>query len=291
MQTFLFSSRSTASGNGMGTAGRKLPYKTCASRAPWRSPVGRATEVALRETRSGSGRPAEGGRRRFPVRRTIEVVLSLEERRQALWLPRRALERALGPSPDEDPAGPFEREPLPPVFDEKRGAFVTLRRFPGEQLRGCIGYPLPVLPLRTALARAAVAAGLEDPRFAPVRVAELSRLAIEVSVLTVPVPVHVTVPAQRVAAVRVGRDGLIVDGFGASGLLLPQVAPEQGWTAEEFLAGTCEKAGLPRSAWRDPRVVVRRFEAEVFRERSPGGEPMAEGPEVTMSDEPSAPRT
>jgi len=218
-------------------------------------------------------------------------VLTLEERRQALRLPRRALERALGPSPDDDPAGPFEREPLPPVFDEKRGAFVTLRRFPGDQLRGCIGYPLPILPLRTALARAAVAAGLEDPRFAPVRAGELSRLAIEVSVLTVPWIVPATVPEQRLAAVQVGRDGLIVEGFGTSGLLLPQVAPEQGWTAEEFLAGTCEKAGLPRHAWRDPRVVVRRFEAEVFRERSPGGEPESEGSPVRASDGPSAPRT
>jgi uncharacterized protein len=218
-------------------------------------------------------------------------VLSLEERRQALRLPRRALEQALGPSPGDDPAGLFDGELLPPVFDEMRGAFVTLRRFPGDQLRGCIGYPLPVLPLRTALARAAVAAGLEDPRFAPVRAAELSRLAIEVSVLTVPVPVPAAAPAQRVAAIRVGRDGLIVEGFGASGLLLPQVAPEQGWTAEEFLAGTCEKAGLPRYAWRDPRVVVRRFEAEVFRERSPGGDVVAEGSDVTPSDGSSARRT
>jgi uncharacterized protein len=218
-------------------------------------------------------------------------VLSLEERRQALRLPRRALERALGPSPDDDPAGPFEGERLPPVFDEKRGAFVTLRRFPGDQLRGCIGYPLPVLPLRTALARAAVAAALEDPRFVQVRAAELPRLAIEVSVLTVPVSLNGVAPEQRVEAVQVGRDGLIVEGFGTSGLLLPQVAEEQRWTAEELLNGTCEKAGLPRHAWRDPRVAVRRFEAEVFRERSPGGELAVEGPEVRTNGGPSAPRT
>jgi uncharacterized protein len=218
-------------------------------------------------------------------------VLSFEERRTALKLSRRALEQALGPSPDHDPAAPFEHELLPAVFDEKRGVFVTLRRFPGDQLRGCIGYPMPVLPLRIALARAAVAAALEDPRFARVQAPELSELSIETSVLTVPVVVQAPEPVQRARSVLVGRDGLIVDGFGTSGLLLPQVAPEQGWTAEEFLAGTCEKAGLPRHAWRDPRVTVRRFEAEVFRERSPGGEILPEGSEVNEGDEASAPRT
>jgi uncharacterized protein len=218
-------------------------------------------------------------------------VLSFEERRTALQLARRALEQALGPSPDPDPAAPFERERLPPVFDEKRGVFVTLRRFPGDELRGCIGYPLPVLLLRTALARAAVAAALEDPRFARVRALELSKLSIETSVLTAPVVVPAHEPAQRVRSVRVGRDGLIVDGFGTSGLLLPQVALEQGWTAEEFLNGTSEKAGLPRHAWRDSRVTVRRFEAEVFRERSPGGEPLSEGSDVRQDGEASAPRT
>jgi uncharacterized protein len=203
-------------------------------------------------------------------------VLSDEERRHALAIARRAIARALGPEPAADPAAPFRRENLPPVFDEHRGVFVTLKRYPTLDLRGCIGYALPVLPLRSGLARAAVAAAVEDPRFRPVRSEELPRLAIEVSVLTVPTPIRAARSAELVNAVRVGRDGLIVDGFGASGLLLPQVGPEQGWSSEELLDGTCEKAGLPPGAWRDPRVTVRRFEAEVFREEEPGGFPVAE---------------
>lgn len=218
-------------------------------------------------------------------------MLSSEERQWALTLPRRAIERALGPDAATDPARPFEREELPRVFDERRGVFVTLTRYPSHALRGCIGYPRPVLALRRALPRAAVAAAVEDPRFPPVRPEELSRLAIEVSVLTVPVPIRARRPEELLAAVQVGRDGLIVEGWGTSGLLLPQVAAEEGWSAEEFLEGTCTKAGLPETAWRDPRVTVRRFEAEVVREVAPGEIPGAGPAPLSAPAGPPAPRS
>ncbi len=195
-------------------------------------------------------------------------MLSAEEGTQAVRLARESVAGRLGAA---RPAGARTVEPLPPVFRESRGAFVTLRRYPNGELRGCIGFPLPVLPLERAVAEAAVSAATDDPRFPPVRAGELDELTVEVSVLTVPQPLAAARAEDRVREVRVGRDGLIVDGFGTSGLLLPQVAPEQGWDAEELLDGTCEKAGLPPRAWRDARVRVRRFEAEVFSEQSPGG--------------------
>jgi AMMECR1 domain-containing protein len=49
------------------------------------------------------------------------------------------------------------------------------------------------------------------------------------------------------------------------GLLLPQVATEWGWTAEQFLRQTCVKAGLPADASQHG-AEVSRFEAEVFAE-------------------------
>lgn len=196
-------------------------------------------------------------------------MLSADDGARAVRLARAALVAALGASGAPEGTAPPE---LPAVFAEPRGAFVTLRRYPDGGLRGCIGFPLPVLPLGRAVREAAVAAATEDPRFPRVAASELRTLTIEVSALTVPVPIAATRPEEIVREVRVGRDGLIVDGYGRSGLLLPQVAPEQGWSAEELLDGTCEKAGLPPRAWRDPRVQVRRFEAEVFSEQRPGGE-------------------
>ena len=217
-------------------------------------------------------------------------VLATEDGVTAVRLARRALEASLAPHPTEDPATTVQKERLPPVFDEPRGVFVTLKRFPGGALRGCIGYPLPVLPLRSALVGAAVSAALEDYRFRPVAASELPRLSIEVSVLTPPVPLTFSTPEEALRAVKVGRDGLIVDGFGSSGLLLPQVAPEEGWSAEELLNGTCEKAGLPPRSWQDPRVRVRRFEAEIFREVAPGGDVVREAPAGATSGGPPARR-
>jgi uncharacterized protein (TIGR00296 family) len=194
-------------------------------------------------------------------------MLSEEDGTRAVRLARESVGRALGATHGASAA---EIE-LPPLFREPRGTFVTLRRHPGGALRGCIGFPLPVLTLERAIRQAAVSAATEDPRFPPVRVAELGGLTVEVSVLTVPVPIRAARPEEFVREVKVGRDGLIVQGYGTSGLLLPQVAPEQGWSSEELLDGTCEKAGLPAGAWRDPKVSVRRFEAEVFAEQTPGG--------------------
>ncbi|HEV2317682.1 MAG TPA: TIGR00296 family protein [Thermoplasmata archaeon] len=188
---------------------------------------------------------------------------------EAVRLARRTVERIVGaPGEARAVADPHD---LPPEFDERRGVFVTLEQFPSGDLRGCVGFPVPVLPLREGIPQAAIAAAREDPRFPPVTARELPRLTVEVSLLSVPEPVAAADRDRLPEMIRVGRDGLIVDGFGSSGLLLPQVAPDQGWNARQFLEGTCEKAGLPPDAWRSPEVRIRRFESDVYGERTPRG--------------------
>jgi AmmeMemoRadiSam system protein B/AmmeMemoRadiSam system protein A len=142
-------------------------------------------------------------------------------------------------------------------FLEPRGVFVTLTK--GGDLRGCIGFIEPVAPLGQAVIRAAVYAATEDPRFPPVRPAELKDLKVEISVLT---PVReITDPRQ----VTVGRHGLIVARGGLKGVLLPQVPVENKWDRKTFLEQASLKAGLPPDAWRQgAKLYV--FEAIVFRE-------------------------
>jgi len=169
---------------------------------------------------------------------------------------------------------------LPAIWQEHRGVFVTLRRYPSSELRGCIGFPRPTRPLIEALREAAVAAALDDPRFPPVRPHELGRLTVEVSILTVPEPIGGATPAARLAQVRTGVDGLILERDHRSGLLLPQVAVEQRWGPEAFLRGVSEKAGFAPTAWAEPETRLYRFQALIASERSPEGEVTVTAPEA-----------
>jgi uncharacterized protein len=154
---------------------------------------------------------------------------------------------------------------LTPVFDEKRGVFVTLTK--KGSLRGCIGFPYPVMPLGEAIVHAAGAAALEDPRFPPITKDELAAISLEVTILTVPEPLEGE-PAKRPEQVIVGKHGLIVRGMGTSGLLLPQVATEYDWDAKTFLDHTCMKAGLSERCWTSKNVEILTFEGQIFSEHT-----------------------
>ena len=108
----------------------------------------------------------------------------------------------------------------------------------------------------------AVSAALEDPRFPPVLPEELSHLSIEISVLSEPELLADPDPTR----IRPGQDGVLVRRGWRQGLLLPQVATEQGWGANELLAGVCRKAGLDVDAWREPGTELYVFQVEAFGE-------------------------
>lgn len=178
-------------------------------------------------------------------------TLTAEEKADLLRMARSALTEFLERGTTiEDTSG---RETL----RAPRGAFVTLTK--AGELRGCIGFIEPVMPLGQTVIRCAVYAATEDPRFPPVTASELGRLRIEISVLA---------PTREIGnpgLVKVGIHGLVVERDGRKGVLLPQVPVENGWDRETFLSQGCLKAGLPADAWkRGAKLSV--FEAIVFRE-------------------------
>jgi AmmeMemoRadiSam system protein A len=139
-----------------------------------------------------------------------------------------------------------------PKFDQQGEATGDLHR----ELRGCVGYAVPIAPLYRAVAETARAAAFDDSRFLPVTREEALKLEVSLSVLSLLFPIDPE-------AVEVGRHGLIVSQGARRGLLLPQVSLEHGWDRETFLEQTCRKAGLPLDAWRKD-AIIEAFTAEVF---------------------------
>ncbi|HKY22712.1 MAG TPA: AmmeMemoRadiSam system protein A [Vicinamibacterales bacterium] len=176
---------------------------------------------------------------------------------------RTAIARAVGAESEERVTEPAHRSQAPVPDDFRAGAFVTLRV--NGALRGCIGYPEPDRPLIETIERCAVSAAISDPRFPALSRAEWDAVELEISVLG---PIE---PVADISDVVVGQHGLIVQYGHRRGLLLPQVATEWKWNAEELASQTCIKAGLPRDAWQKGGTLYR-FEADVFGETFIAGE-------------------
>ena len=155
-------------------------------------------------------------------------------------------------------------------FNFNSGVFVTLNK-EGE-LRGCIGYPMPIKKLSEGLIDSAISAATNDPRFSAVKEIELEKITFEVTVLSPPKEIKVDDPSEYTSRIKVGRDGLIVENGLVSGLLLPQVPNEYGWNEKEFLEFTCQKAGLNKNAWKDKTTKISNFQGIVFAEKFPKGE-------------------
>lgn len=192
-------------------------------------------------------------------------MINTDDAKVLINLARSAIEKALKGKNINVPQWVREK------YSQPAGVFVTLKN--GGRLRGCIGLPYPVLPLWKATVHAALGAAFEDPRFPPLQSEEeLNNTTFEITILTPPRELKVEDKRLLPQLIKVGRDGLIVEAMGRSGLLLPQVPIEQGWDSVTFLAHTCLKAGLPPDCWLWDKTKVKTFQGLVFEELSPRGE-------------------
>lgn len=152
------------------------------------------------------------------------------------------------------------------------GVFVTLLEERNRELRGCIGNPFPRSSVLNETSHCAIEAATMDPRFSPITRDEFVRQTIlEVTVLSPLEYLFVKSPLDLPLNLKVGRDGLLVEGEGARGLLLPQIAVDEEFGEEEFLSECCLKAGLMPDAWVTGRIRVARFQGQIFSEEEPGG--------------------
>ncbi len=183
-----------------------------------------------------------------------DAMLTKEQRQKLLTIARGAIEHYLKTGKK------MEVSETDPALIQERGAFVTLREH--NELRGCIGSLTGEQPLYLTIRDMAVEAATGDPRFPPVNLPELKDIEIEISVLS---------PLKKVDSpdeIHLGTHGVLVRKGFKSGVFLPQVASETGWSKEEFLSNLCaHKAGLAPLAWKDKNTDMYIFTAEAFSEQ------------------------
>ncbi|MBM3245836.1 MAG: AmmeMemoRadiSam system protein B [Candidatus Omnitrophica bacterium] len=183
------------------------------------------------------------------------AMLNKEQRRKLLEIARKSIETYLKTGKK------LETKESDPALLKEMGAFVTLRDH--ANLRGCIGNLAGNQPLYLAIRDMAIEAATGDPRFLPMRLEELENIEIEISALS---------PLQKISdpdKIELGIHGVLVKRGFQSGVFLPQVATETGWTKEEFLSNLCaQKAGLSPDSWKDKSTEIYIFTAEVFAEES-----------------------
>jgi len=214
-------------------------YTSCViDQAPLET-VGREKEDALSLTGQEKGEMA---------------MLSKEQRKKLLAIARNSIQTYLKTGKK------LELTETDPLLLKEMGAFVTLHK-QGE-LRGCIGNLIGQLPLYLTVRDMAVEAAVGDPRFSPLKLEELKDIEIEISALS---------PLKRIESadeIKMGIHGVLVRRGFNSGVFLPQVATETGWSKEEFLSNLCaHKAGLSPDAWKDKDTEIYIFSAEVFSEK------------------------
>lgn len=179
------------------------------------------------------------------------LPLTSAERHELLWLARQSIYATLhGTTPPECRA-------LTPALNAPGAAFVTLHY--QRRLRGCIGTLTAERPLHQTVARMALSAAFDDPRFPPLTKSELPGVDIEISRLSPLVP---ALPEE----ICPGRHGVCVTQGDQRGVFLPQVALEYQWDRDTLLRELCRKALLPPDAWKRPGTTLMLFEAEVFGE-------------------------
>jgi len=189
----------------------------------------------------------------------MNAGLTNEEKHVLLNLARTTLERSL--RGQELP--PLDLEHATPRLREEGASFITLTI--GGDLRGCIGALEPYQPLLQDVREHALAAALEDPRFPPVEAAELHRIQIEVSCLSMPRALEYRDAEDLLGHLRPHIDGVILRDGMRRATFLPQVwekIPDKA----EFLDNLCAKMGAAPDTWRRKHLDVLTYQVEEFHE-------------------------
>ncbi|MCW8849302.1 MAG: AmmeMemoRadiSam system protein A [Melioribacteraceae bacterium] len=181
------------------------------------------------------------------------MVLSIPEKKHLILLAHFSIESGFKPTLE-----PLKNNGCSEFLNSKLGVFVTLTI--NGKLRGCIGYVHSDDELCKTVMNAAFQAAFNDPRFAPLTEEEFPKIKISISVLSP------TMPLQSYEDIIIGKHGLILEESGRKGLLLPQVPIDHNMNRDTFLSALCRKAGFNENYWREKKLNLKCFTANVFSE-------------------------
>ncbi len=157
----------------------------------------------------------------------------------------------------EETGGPKARPPTGAWCEERAATFVTLRWEDGGDLQGCVGSLIARRPIVEDVAHNAIAAALHDPRSEPVSRSDVSRLDLELSILSSLEPIRFGSEREALSAIRPGVDGIVLAWRGRSATFLPSMW-EQLPGVVEFMEHLKLKLGLQKNFW-DDAVRLERY--------------------------------
>jgi len=188
------------------------------------------------------------------IKKVENELLTTEEKAYLLYLAHETIKANLGVCKHPD----INTTLLTKVLGLTLGAFVTV--YHKNKLRGCIGHFSTEVPLYKTIMDLAISASSTDFRFRPITNNETNELHIEISVLS---------PLQRIESITeivIGKHGIYMKKDSKTGTLLPKVAIEQNWTAEQFVSYCSEhKAKIGNDGWKQAELYT--YEALVFSDK------------------------
>lgn len=144
------------------------------------------------------------------------------------------------------------------AFSQQPGVFVTLLK--NKEFRGSMGYPQGTYQLADAVVKAARDAAFNDPRFKPLKEAELKQLNVRIDVLS-------RFKSTSVKGIKPQTHGIYIE-FGVfKALQLPEDAKKYKWTARQAVENALRKAGLAAEMWNDRNLRIYRFTTKRLEEK------------------------
>lgn len=152
--------------------------------------------------------------------------------------------------------------PSHPFFNERHGILLSLN-YAGGKLHGRIGYPYPIKNTADVLVRCAISV-CQDPRSPALKAADISKVAIELSILSEPR----SVPRPYEKNFDPLKEGLVVVRGAKKAMTMPG---DFGNNASEVIRETMKRAEIEKNLVNDTLTKFYKFGSQTFFEVSPAG--------------------